>query len=247
MLGNGVMIAVVGLGGWYPRGIARLINEFELHSPGFKILSWSNTLPPGAPDHVIEDGYDYTAYCAKPFALLETYTAGADVGILVDAAFYPIRPIHPLVEHIAQNGYYLCKNGFSVGAWCSDRALKTLGLTRDKAMAIQEASSYCVGLNWHDPRCLMLIEEWTRLAVDRITFPGPHTNVHRLDNNPGFPSRNAGFVSHDHRVNGHRHDQTALSVIAHKLGMTDLVSRPKFTTYAGHQTSETVLVNKGGL
>ena len=234
------VICTVGIGGWYPRGVARMIQQFAEVSPGFDIHAWVNTYPFGAPGSVIESGWEYGPYMAKPFALLEAYKAGADIAILCDAAFYPIRSIHPLVDHIAQTGYYFCRNGYSVGEWCSDRAMERLGQTREKLFAMEEISSYCVGLNFADGRCIELLQRWCGFAADRLTFAGPHTAA-------GQGGRNAGFVSTDSRVRGHRHDQTALSVLAHHIGMLKLVERPRFTTYAGHEMHETVLVNRGGL
>jgi len=234
-----ILIAAIGIGGWYPAGVARLVERFYAASPGFEIMAWTNSLPPGAPENVVVDGYDYTAYCAKPFALAECRRRGADIAILLDAAFWPIRPIHPLIHHIQQWGYFLCRNGFQVGQWCADSALPRLGITRDQAMTIPEASSYCVGIGSADARANKALDEWCGLAADRVTFPGRHT--------AGASGRNHGFVSHDPRVQGHRHDQTALSVIAWRLGLDILVPRPKLTAYDGTQTDETVLVNRGGM
>lgn len=234
-----VIICTVAIGGWYPKGAARLIQEFDRVSTGFEIQAHVNVLPFGAPRDVIEDGYNYTAYCAKPFALAAAMMAGADIAILLDAAFYPIRPIHPLIDHIARNGYYLCKNGYRVGEWCSDRAAERMNVQREALLAMEEVSSYAVGLNFADGRCVELLHRWCGYASDRLTFPGPHTNLLEA-------GRNRGFVSTDRRVRGHRHDQTALSVIANQLDMLKLSERPLFTAYAGHETEETVLVNQGG-
>ncbi len=241
---GGVKIAVVGIGGWYPRGVARLIDRFHEHSFGFEIQAWVNTLPPGAPKSVTEENWDYTGYCAKPFALRALRDSGAHIGILMDAAFYPIQKIHPLADHIAQAGYYLCANGFNVGEWCQDAALEPLGITREESFGIPEASSYCVGLNFTKDEPNRCLDRW---CASWQTFPGPHTNPGRASADPGFPKRNPGWCSDDPRVNGHRHDQTALSVIAHKLGMNKLLPRPLFTTYAGQETEDTVLVNQGGI
>jgi hypothetical protein len=103
---------------------------------------------------------------------------------------------------------------------------------------MEETSSYCVGLNFADGRCTELLYRWCGLASDRLTFPGAHTAS-------GYPGRNHGFVSADPTVRGHRHDQTVLSILAHRLGMTELVNRPRFTAYKGSETAETVLVNQG--
>lgn len=235
-----VVICTVAIGGWYPRGVARMIQEFERVSPGFEIQAHVNCLPFGAPAKVIEDGYDYTAYCAKPFAMLEARMAGADMAILLDAAFFPIRHIGPLVDYIAGHGYYFCKNGMSVGAWSSDRCLERMGVTREDARTMEEISTYCVGLNFAHTHTLELLRRWCGFASDRLTIPGAHTNG--LVNGVG---RNPGFVSADPSVQGHRHDQTVLSILAHKMGMRELSERPKFTAYLGSETDQTVLVNQG--
>lgn len=244
-----VKIATVALGGWYPRGVARMIQSFEKEAPNYTLSAYVNVLPFGAPSSVIENGWDYTGYCAKPFALLAQMEKDVDIGILLDAAFYPIRHIGPLVEHIANTGYYFCRNGFNVGEWSSDRALERLGPSREQAFHIPEISSYCVGLNFRDSRSVELLSYWCALAGDRLTFPGFHTNSLYASEKPmpGGTGRNRGPCSDDPRVMGHRHDQTALSVIAHRLGMRELIERPQFTAYLGHETNETVLVNHGGL
>jgi len=232
-----VLVGTVGIGGWYPRGVARMVESFYSTSPGIELMAWINTLPAGAPSSVVVDGYDYGPYCAKPFAMRAMRDAGADVAILLDAAFWPIRPIHPLVAHISQTGYYLCENGFQVGEWCADSALAPLRISREQAWLIPEASSYCVGLGFHDSRSVRLVDDWCGHAADGVTFPGRHT--------AGKRGRNPGFVSVDSRVRGHRHDQTALSVIAMELDMDVLVPRPKYTAYLGHESAETVLINHG--
>lgn len=237
-----VGITCVAIGGWYPRGFARLVNAFHEVSHGFTIVGWVNTFPIRAPQGVIEDGYDYSAYCAKPFALDDLRSRGFDVGILLDAAFFPIRHIQPLVQHIVKQGYYLCDNGGRVGEWSSDRALEHFGMTRDEAMGITEVSSYCVGLDFREKQSRVAMDYWCAVAGGGLAIAGPHTNVNA---NPSVKGRNVGFCSHDPRCKGHRHDQTALSIIAHLLGMDKLTPRPRFTAYRGDETEETVLVNQG--
>jgi len=231
-----VGICCVAIGGWYPRGLARMIRRFHECSPGFEITAWVNTYPPGAPGSIVVDGYEYGPYCAKPWALRHAFESGCDAAILLDAAFFPIRPIHPLFEHIAQRGYYFCRNGNSVGEWSSDRCLDHFQVSREEAFQIPEISSYCVGLNFHDVRAVDLLKQWCFQPVEVIA--GHHTNT-------GHKGRNVGFVSDVRLVKGHRHDQTVLSILAHQLGMDELIDRPKFTSYLGSESSETVLVNQG--
>lgn len=231
-----VVVCTVALGGWYPRGVARMIQEFNRVSPGIELQAWVNTLPPGTP-RIVEAGYDYTGYAAKPWALKYALDSGADVALLLDAAFYPIRSIHPLLDHIAEHGYYLCKNGYKAGEWISDRALGYFGLPRDNALNIEEVSSYAVGFNWHHPEVICCARDWAEDAVHDV-IAGTHTAT-------GQDGRNVGHVSVDKRVRGHRHDQSSLSILANLYGLTDLTERPKFTAYRGHESEETVLVNEG--
>lgn len=233
-----VDICCVAIGGWYPRGLARMIQAFHEHSPGYAIHAWLNELPPHCVEEMVVDDYDYTPYAAKPKALWHSYKQGAHVAILLDCAFYPIRHIGPLVDHITRTGYYLCKNGANVGEWSSDVCLNAMGVTREEAFGIEEASSYCVGLDFAHDSSIKLAQHWAEAADDHRIIAGRHTSEF-------YEGRNAGHVSTDRRVKGHRHDQTALSILAHRLGMKELIARPRFTAYDGSQTKETVLVNRG--
>lgn len=226
-----------------------MIERFHTHSPGYEIQAWVNCCPPGAPGPVIIDGFDYGPYVAKPFALEYARQCGAHLAILIDASFYPIRPIQPLIEHIQRNGYYLCRNGFQVGEWASDACLEKMHATREEAFGMEEASSYCVGIDltqgWHPAK--EMLAAW--LDAARIgAFPGPHTNTGGQGMRHHGPNR--GFVSKDLRVKGHRHDQTALSIIAHRLRMDRLSDRPFLTAYqrgygGAFPNETTVLVNHG--
>ena len=235
-----VVVCTVAISGWYPDAAARMIKRFGQNSPGYEIQAHINVLPFGAPKDVVEDGASYTGYCAKPFALFQARMSGADIAILLDAAYYPIRHIGPLVEYISQNGYYLHKNGQKVGEWVSDRCLSRMGIRRDESIMTQdEVGSGCVGLNFSKGACMELIHEWCGYAATGIAFAGPRNALTRT---PGQP----GFVSIDPRVKGHRNDQSVLSILTRRLGMTKLSEQPLFTAYKGSETAKTVLVNHGG-
>lgn len=240
-----VAIAVVAHKHWYEQGVQRMREQFAANSPGYEITCWT-TPPLGAREEVIENGVDYSAYCWKPFALRHALQEGADVAILLDAAFWPIRPIQPLVDYIETTGYFLCDNGATLGQWCSDRALERIGMSREEAFAICEPSSYCVGISRHptdfgSTRHLRMLNDWCDLARLQGFFEGPHTA-----GVAGEPDkRNPGWVSDDPRVLGHRHDQTGLAVAAWWHGCVEMVKRPRFTAYDGSQDERTVLVNRG--
>ena len=243
-----VGIATVGLGNHYPQLVARMLQRFDAVSPGYNVQAWVNTTPPGTPFTFV-DSYNYTAYAAKPFAMHALQFDGCDIAILLDAAFYPVRDIKPLIDHIEEVGYYFCNNEFKVGEWCSDACMKEFGLTREALWQIPELSSYCVGLDLRRGECKQLLAQWRSAAYNQRMIAGRHT--------AGGVGRNHGFVSDDPAVKGHRHDQTVLSIIAYQFGMQELVKRPKLTAYAAmewneenhalHPNEETVLVNWGQL
>jgi len=108
---------------------------------------------------------------------------------------------------------------------------------RQHARTIREVSSYAVGFNRHHIAACA-VQEWCINSLNRGIICGPHTAE-------GFEGRNIGFVSSDPTVRGHRHDQSALSAIAHGHGLTELCQRPRFTAYLGSEDETTVLVNQG--
>ncbi len=235
-----VAIATLAYGGWYPRGVARQIQKFAEVSPGFQHVSFVNVLPEGAPKRVEENGVDYTAYCAKPFVLQEA-TRNADIVLLLDASIYPIQHIQPLIDHIHRHGYLFVAAGFTVGEWASDEALKYFNVKRDDMMSRPDLLSGCVGLDMRVTKARCLLKEW-RAAWP--TFPGPHSNLYSADQTYSY--RNLGTASKDPRVRGHRHDQTALSILAHIYGMTEFVQMPRFLAYVGTEiTQETALIVHG--
>ncbi len=241
-----VGIVTVGLDGIYPQLVARQIQRFAATNPGYYHRAFINALPEEAPRNIV-DGYDYSGYCSKPFAMDSLRQDGYDIAIWLDASFYPVRNILPLIDHITATGYYFCDNEAVVGEWCSDACADAMGVTRECLMTMPELSSYCVGFDFRHGECVRLLEQWKSAAYSNKLYPGRHT--------AGNAGRNPGFVSHDPRVKGHRFDQTVLSIQANQFGMTNFIERPKFTGYAAREwnehhlppTEETVLVNWGKL
>ncbi len=234
-----IAIATIGIGSWYARGVARLIEGFQSASPGFEIRAWVNAYPPGAPGPVVRNGQDYGGYCAKPFALKSIKDSGINVGILLDASFFPIAHIEPLITEICTFGQYIAEDGFSAGQWMSDAALAGFELDREEVLKWQGCLSGCVGIDFRNPRGVQLIDQW---AAAWPLFPGFHSND--MAGNKQFSYRNEGPVSRDPRVLGHRHDQTALAVIARRLGITSF-SKSGITAHRYAAIEKTVLVCEG--
>ena len=110
------------------------------------------------------------------------------------------------IDQIVKDGYLLLRNGWWSGEWCSDAALEPLGITREESMTIPHIMACVMGLDLRVERSVEFLEKYYEKANDGVSFIGAWDNK-------------SGQVSKDPRVLGHRHDQTAASVIAWKLGM----------------------------
>jgi hypothetical protein len=134
----------------------------------------------------MDDGYDYIIWC--------------------DSAVYLIAPVHVIYNQLEVDGYMLVLNGWTTGQWCSDAALKTLGITREESFTLPHLMANMMGFDTRREECRQFIKQYYEKANDGITFHGAWHNRDKQ-------------VSNDPRVLGHRHDQTAASVIAWRLGM----------------------------
>jgi hypothetical protein len=137
----------------------------------------------------------------------------------VDAGIRVRQSLDPLFESIQRRGYLFFPERHSVGEFCKDDALGPLGITREEAFAIPSCWSAVIGLDLESPQAVEFLRQWKERAADGVTFPGP-----KWSGVNGWPRR----ASQDSRVKGHRHDQTAASAIAYRLGMNEWESRELF-------------------
>lgn len=194
----------------YAAGQQRLKETLSKNNYAGDLLFW-DTWPSAFPDH------NKIPYAFKLAAWQEAIQKGYDIGLWIDASDYVIKPIDPILHYIRENGHILWNNGANIGTWSSDRSLRSFGITRDEAFQIAEVTGNIVGFDLRKPKNLQLIQEWTKYALDGVTFPGPWHNKN-------------GEASSDPRVRGHRHDQTALSFLAHKYKL-NCIEMPQFFDY----------------
>lgn len=194
------------------------------------LLTWCDCLPPESPPHS-EAPYAFKAYAIK--AALEQ---GYHEILWFDSSIVPIRPLEPLLELIEQQGYWFSENlpqgqlnvaPWNCGQWCSDSALRPLGITREEAFQIPHVIGSGFGLNFNHEVVQQFFEEFIRLARERTAFQGPWCN----DN---FEA------SDDKRVLGHRHDQTVVSVLAKRFNM-GLTTPPLWIVDGAPATKDTIL------
>lgn len=197
----------------FQSGITRL--QASLVASGYEgdFIFWSGEYPKGAPSH-------RDSPCGfKPFCFFEAEAQGYEIVLWMDATVQIVRPLEELFQCIERDGYLIFAEDHSVGAYCKDAALPTLGLTREDSFAMRSCWACTLGLDLRKPQSIEFLKKWKELATDGITFPGPKWSGVR-----GFPPT----ASTDSRVKGHRYDQTAASVIALRLGMTAWRSKEVF-------------------
>jgi len=188
--------------GWFVRGQSRL--KQACLDVGYKgdFLLFNDENPLKCPPH------SQVPYGFKPYAMKEAQKRGYRFILWCDSSVYPERPLDAVWQIITNVGYYFHHNGWNCGQWTTDKALKTLGVSREEAFNIPQIIGGCQGLNLENPKAKIYLDKWYKLAGDGITFHGAWTNEH-------------GQVSSDKRVLGSRHDQSAGSIIAWNLGMRE--------------------------
>jgi hypothetical protein len=160
--------------------------------------------------------------------------------LYVDASILPIRPLAPLWEKIERDGYLLMNNGYSNYTWTADSAYPDLFgqdhqhmydshcLASDRALnkKIPHLVGGVIGLDLRHEVARQFLSEYYRLASATRAFCGP------LVNDLSGLSECCGPAD----VRGHRHDQTAASVIAWRLGCK-LSNCPEFFSYAKNNST----------
>lgn len=243
----------VATGARYQRGQKRLLlalekvlgNGEELH-----LQPWGNIgLPTAWPTHQDKP------YAFKAYALKRAEAEGAELLLWCDASILPLRSLEPLWERIERDGYWFSDNGYSNYTWTADSAYPDLfptifGLTidqmREANRGIKHVVATAFGLNLKHPTGKAFLDEYYRLASQTRAFCGPWWNRNnpveaaRLPN-PGSP---VCWPCGPPDVRGHRHDQTAASVIAWRLGL-ELTQPPSWLSYRGREDESTILCVDG--
>ena len=241
--------------GRYVAGQERLTEWLSAHDEEYFI--WRDQLPAGAPKH--ED----VPYAAKAYALRSVQAGGARTLLWTDACILPIAPLGPLWERIERDGYWISSQagpepdrGWSNYEWTADSAYPALfpqwqhknwaGDDYASAKSVNRTIPHVVattfGVSLDHPTGRAILDEYFRLASTTNAFCGPWTNScygtskPELVVNPNPRQHPCGPAD----VRGHRHDQTALSVIAWRLGCK-LSQWPEIFAYRGHEDERTIL------
>lgn len=212
----------VAFGQWYPKGQKRLVNSLIHHGYAGDILTWTNDWPNG--------NYDgNNLYCVKSASLEESINKGFTHILWLDCSMWAIKNPKPIFDYIDEHGVYAETNGYNASQECSDKCLKYFGVTRDEAENIPMCSSGVLGININNPLGKEFSEMWIQSAKDGI-WDG---------------SRGHGKQSHDKRFLHHRQDQSAASIIIHKLGIKLNELGTHFNYYGQGENEKTIFLCQG--
>ena len=129
--------------------------------------------------------------------------------------------MEPLWEKIEREGYWLAINGWTNYEWTADSAYPDLfpGMKLEQARELNKKFTQivatCFGLNLKHPTGATFLRQYYQLAQTKA-FCGPWGNTASEQGPKYHPSMMGECGPPD--VLGHRHDQTAASVIAWRIG-----------------------------
>lgn len=187
----------VGIGHWYGSGSERL--KGTLIATGFTgdMLFWQNEWPSNKfPRDCI--------YNAKADAFEQAIKRGYTLLMWGDCSITARKNIAPFVEHIRTHGYWIGQSGYRASQTATDKQLAYFGVDRDWAHEVSDCATGLFGFDVSRPEMLAIVQEW--IAAGRNgAFGGP---------------RNHGGASQDRRYLHGRQDQSAMSIVLGKHGVT---------------------------
>jgi hypothetical protein len=195
------------------------------------LVKWTDNLPVASPAH--KD----VPYAFKAYALAE---AGREYTTLLwaDACIVP-RDLTPLFERIEREGYWMSRNGWMNSEWTADSAYADLKVTREENARIPHVVATAFGISLRHFKGVAFLAEYLRLAQTQA-FCGPWWNSNHPEHGKDAGAERCGGSA----VRGHRHDQSAASVIAWRLGF-ELTDPPDVFAYLGGETENTLLLADG--
>jgi len=239
---NKRIVVNVATGPHYQKGQARLM---EALSGLGESVSYFRELLPAWPSH--QD----VPYAFKACALADAADKGFETLLWCDACILPIRDLTPLWEKIEAEGAWISENGYTNAEWTADSAYPDLfreeyirhqlsgprDVNRDTEFVekmrpvnrlIPHVVATAFGLSVNHRVGNAILVEYERLAKETKAFCGPWLNGEVAPAHLGGDTRCRPCGPAE--VRGHRHDQTALSVLAHRNGVK-LTRPPEWFAY----------------
>ena len=185
----------------YPTAQARLLRSLRAAGNHDGDVRFDDKLSIHSPPH------DQVPYAFKQAAMGDAVTAGHRVLLWLDAVIVALKPVEEVFRQIEDQGYLLWSHPqaqWSVGQWTSDACLTHYGISRDQALNMESVCSAVFGYSLDHTRGAELHRQF--IEAPAIAMRGSKHNRNKT-------------VSKDRRVQGHRHDQSVLGILMHKLGL----------------------------
>jgi hypothetical protein len=240
----------VATGAHYMKGQQRLVEWLALNGEPYRIWNDGTGIPHGSPTHL------HRNYAFKGYALEAAAREGGTSLLWCDASIIPVRDLMPLWKRIEEEGYWISRTGWSNYQWTSDGSYPHLfpevfeaestpweALNKARALnrMIPHVASTAFGVSLLHPVGRRIFDEFVRLSKTPA-FHGAWRNL----NSTAYPVQGEKRAEYNAPpdVLGHRHDQTALSVIAWREGCK-LTDCPDVFAYKGGETEDTILIADG--
>lgn len=185
---------------------AYFMKSYQATGNTIPVVSWTDEYPPGSPSH------QQVNYAFKWFAIQECIKRGFTSILWLDCACYFRGKVEPLFDMIERDGHHLIPDENALGKWISDKGLDYFGMTRDEAMTLKLMCGTCYGFDTTNVRTQAFLKAWGESY--EAGFWGAFYGGSYKEN-----ASLASMLSKDPRCCGHRSDEAAASVIAHRLGM----------------------------
>lgn len=214
----------IGWGAWYPKGTDRLKRSLIHHGFNGDILTFKNELPPNTPKNF------GTPYNLKAYLLKHAMDLGYTHIMWLDCSVWAIKDPNQIFDIINSEGWYFWDSGYNCAQTCSDKCLDYFGVTRDQAETVKDCSSSMFGLNLNNPKAYQFAVQWIQAMKDGV-FEG---------------SREHDNQSKDPRFLFHRQDQSAASMLIHKLEM-DMHEPGVYSCYYEPNPNDSVIFQMRGM
>lgn len=217
-------IVSCGTGSRYGAGVDRLESSLRYHGYLGDIMFWK-TLPDGCPKHEGDGQYNFKVFC-----LNEAAKRGHRVLLWLDSSLYAIRDIMDIFDYIIDKGLFFFRSGYPLSATATDKLLAFAEETREDLTQTNEQATGVIGINLDHPAGEAFMAEWG-LYMKAGMFGGNRVKDKADSEHPLFQFS--------------RQDQSAASMILHKMGIDEIGHEKRWISYYPQQEETTMFFVKG--
>lgn len=211
-------------GKWYPNGQVRLIKSLLYNGWAGDIIAFTDievdlslrdytSLYEGSINEIHNPKSPYTI---KAAALQEVLKLNKyEVIIWLDCSVWAIKNPNGFADMVNKQGYYFWKSGYNLAQTSSDSDLKWIGWDRDYVESMNECASSMFAYKPLSPQGEMFSSLFINAALSGVCS----TN------------REHKHQSYDKRFLFARQDQTAASLIFHKIGYEKMYEPEMYSSY----------------